>query len=408
MDNKKKKERKLLFVANDQRGNQLNVAEKKWTIERLRKIRENSTFICPQCQNELDLKIGSIISAHFAHKKHSDCPSSKGGPESQYHMRGKLELYDWLQIDENVIHVELEPFITDIKQRPDLLINDHQQTLAIEYQCSPIDLNILQKRSVMYKKANIPFLWILGGKLLKRTGERSFQLSQFQWRFTSKMEDGSLMIYAYCSNIKAFIIIRTIIPFSSQVVFANQSIIPKETISFTQLIKPQFCPINFYENWFHKVRTFRLKPFPFTTKQASTLNQFLYQTKHTSLLYLPSHAFLPLKFNYLIESPVFVWQGWVMTFIDEVPLNSTFTFHYIYERTKKKVKDRLLSVRVLPQINVHYSQVIYEYLEKLSELSFITKVEHHIYIKQQTTNWVITIDELLNQDEELMKELKRG
>lgn len=62
-------------------------------------------------------KIGSIISAHFAHKKHSDCPSSKGGPESQYHMRGKLELYDWLQIDENVIHVELEPFITDIKQR---------------------------------------------------------------------------------------------------------------------------------------------------------------------------------------------------------------------------------------------------------------------------------------------------
>lgn len=408
MDNKKKKERKLLFVAIDQSGNELNVAEKKWTSEKLRKLREGSTFICPECQNELDLKIGTIMSAHFAHKKHSDCPSSKGGSESHYHMRGKLDLYEWLYIDENVKQVVLESYISAIKQRPDLLINYRQQTLAIEYQCSTMDLKLLQKRSLMYKKANLPFLWVLGGKLIKRTGERSYQLSQFQWRFTIKMDDDSLAIYAYCTDLKAFIVLKNITPFSAQVVFANQSILPIHTTSFTQLINQQPCPKNYYENWYHKVRAFRLKPFPFRTKQVNTINQFLYQKKHASIFYLPSYAFLPLKYNYLIESPVFVWQGWVITFIDEIPLNSTFTFHSIYDQFKMKVKHRLISIRSLPQVNVHFSYVIYEYLERLSELSYITKIKHKIYEKRQTINWNTDIEEVLNQDEDLMRRLKRG
>jgi competence CoiA-like predicted nuclease len=390
-----------LFVAYDENGIIVNVAEKKWSKDGLLKLRDRTNFICPTCSNELELKIGTVITAHFAHKKFTSCTMNSES-ESQYHLKGKLDLYEWLQNQSKLDDVQLEPYLSGIKQRPDILFRNGKEKIPIEFQCSPIDSRILIKRSLKYDEKDLKVLWLLGAKSIKRTGAMSFQLSSFQWLFArmSKRSDPPY-IYSYCSDLKSFIILHTIIPFSPRSAFANHLKIPIHSINYHELITHHPSKKKFISAWIDKIRRFRLNSTAYKARDASSLNMFLYQTKQIPLAYLPSLAFLPLNSSYLIESPVYVWQGWILIFIDHLPLNGSFTFHNIYHNMAKKIAEGAIVIRSLPSIEVHYSYAIKDYLLKLCHYSIIKQAQKNQFIKQQTIVWTTRLEELLMADADL-------
>src|SRR5690625_7316594 len=105
------------------------------TTAAIEEHRQQNRFYCPICQEPVMIKAGIKLIPHFAHYAKTDCPSYRGG-EGPYHERGKLLLYEWLKAQN--IHVELEVYLKDIQQQPDLLLHINHRKIAIEFQTSRI------------------------------------------------------------------------------------------------------------------------------------------------------------------------------------------------------------------------------------------------------------------------------
>ncbi|HZH59546.1 MAG TPA: competence protein CoiA family protein [Metabacillus sp.] len=394
-----------MFVAIDQKGIMINVAEKKWSRQRLIKLREETSFICPTCKQELELRIGTIISAHFSHKKYGECPTVKGSHESDYHMRGKLDLYQWFQRQEVIESVKLEPYLQQTKQRPDLLIEYHQKRIAIEYQCSTIDARSLKNRSKQYQQERISYLWILGAKTLTRVGARSYQLSPFQWNFIIKEGNIAPYLYSYCPDARSMIVLYNILPFSSRSVISEHK---HYAIPSTSLKEVMMVPTNnkaiWQKEWLQRIRKFRLSAPGFQSKQTSRFHIYLYQTQKLPLSYLPSYAFLPLVDNYIFDSPVYVWQGWILLFIHSLPLHALFSIHNVYHDFSMKMNEGFITTRSLTN-SVSFISAIDTYLMKLADLSIIVFEEKESLKKVKEIKWINQMEELLKEDSKIINSL---
>lgn len=130
----------------------------KYGRKELHEIRSLKQFFCPSCQAPLVMKIGEINIPHFAHRTLSSCDTFSE-PESSLHLHGKLLLHRFFQ--QLNFKVELEKYLQEIRQRADLLVNGQY---AIEFQCSPIAVPQLKKRSEGYHQLNMQPLWIKGLK----------------------------------------------------------------------------------------------------------------------------------------------------------------------------------------------------------------------------------------------------
>lgn len=124
----------------------------------LKKIRESTQFFCPQCKEPLQFKIGTIKIPHFAHYSRNSCEAYFSEGESEQHLLGKEQLLNFFQ--SLSLQVELEPFLSSVRQRPDLLVQKNTKKYAIEFQCSPIPIERLQERNIGYRKLRILPIWI--------------------------------------------------------------------------------------------------------------------------------------------------------------------------------------------------------------------------------------------------------
>ncbi|MFJ7668079.1 competence protein CoiA [Lysinibacillus sp. NPDC097195] len=124
----------------------------------LQQYRQQQQFFCPQCQQPVQLKIGRLMIPHFAHMANQSCDQRFAEGESKLHLQGKIQLFEWLKTCGHT--VELEPFLTKLSQRPDLLLQTEHFPLAIEYQCSPITHETWHVRTEGYKRNNMQVLWL--------------------------------------------------------------------------------------------------------------------------------------------------------------------------------------------------------------------------------------------------------
>ncbi|GAX05541.1 competence protein CoiA [Secundilactobacillus pentosiphilus] len=119
-------------------------------------------YFCPSCREQVILKRGTRMMAHFAHRPNSNCrPFSES--ESQKHLTGKWQLAAYFGRK----HVELEPYLQLLAQRPDLLVKREAHQLAVEYQCSPISAGKLRQRNQGYHAYGLEVIWILGEAYLQ-------------------------------------------------------------------------------------------------------------------------------------------------------------------------------------------------------------------------------------------------
>ncbi|SOB91694.1 competence CoiA-like predicted nuclease [Ureibacillus xyleni] len=124
----------------------------------LKQLRTTTNFYCPQCKQQLQLKVGHVKIPHFAHVKKSECEHSFSDGESPQHLEGKEQLF--LLFQTLRLNVQLEPYLPKLKQRPDLLLHHNNKQFAIEFQCSPIPNEKLTQRNSGYSSASIIPIWI--------------------------------------------------------------------------------------------------------------------------------------------------------------------------------------------------------------------------------------------------------
>ncbi|MDG4980214.1 competence protein CoiA family protein [Lactococcus lactis] len=115
-------------------------------------------YFCPSCKSELFIKNGEIKMTHFAHKSLKACDLWLEN-ESEQHLGLKKALYQWFKKTDKV---EIEAYIPEFKQRPDLLVNDK---IAIEIQCSHLSTKRLKERTENYQVHGFTVLWLMGQDL---------------------------------------------------------------------------------------------------------------------------------------------------------------------------------------------------------------------------------------------------
>ncbi|WP_243291358.1 competence protein CoiA family protein [Bacillus sp. FJAT-47783] len=397
-----------MLVAETSDQEKIYLLDSNWTKDRLKQLKNNVQFRCPACQNPVQLKMGDTRIPHFAHLKSVSC-SVDSENETLYHMEGKMQLFRWLK--NQGISCELETYFPSIKQRADLFLSSQTEKYAIEYQCSKIPYSLMKSRTEGYENESMIPIWILGGNRLKRVKTFEFRFNEFLWlfiRFTSK---GKPFMIFYCSKLKHFMILETIVPFSKQTVFANIKLFHPFDISFQDCLNPKQVEWNistYQKQWFLKLQRYRQTPKVHLNKQEKVLQSMLYETYGIPLTHIPSEAFIPLPNGWKIDEAVYVWQAVILYAISTIPLKETFHLQRVLWLIKRHFGS--LSVRV----NRFHSpflvqEVVQSYLDRLVKLETVEKIGRDSYQRVKEQLFTNNLEEILSRDRalEVVFRLKR-
>lgn len=121
-------------------------------------ILKNQCYFCPVCKQPLLIKNGKVKIPHFAHYSNNNCCIYSEG-ETYEHLALKQFFVNWCEKD--AIPYELEKYLPEVNQRPDLLVGK----IALEIQCSPLSVKRLVERTKNYQKYGYLPIWICGKKL---------------------------------------------------------------------------------------------------------------------------------------------------------------------------------------------------------------------------------------------------
>ncbi|MBS4188889.1 hypothetical protein KHA94_01475 [Bacillus sp. FJAT-49705] len=342
--------------------------------ERLKEIRNKESFYCPECEEEVILKIGSKRIPHFAHKKDASCSESYER-ESEYHLKGKLKLFEWL-ISLGLIP-QLEPFFKEISQRPDIGFVHNGVLYAIEFQCSVIPEELFVKRTENYYKVDISPIWIMAGKNIKRKGNYRAELTGFDYLFLSKSDSEKWMLPAFCPVTNTLIIVNHILPISVKNSIAQFSVTDMKTASLANLIQPKCSQLFYLEDWQKEIR--KAKNITLSL-YGSQQNKFLQELYTHSLIpsLLPPEIGLPVKHAPLIETPAIVWQSYL--YMDLLRHKQCFSLHEIRHSFLKRVNRRDVKIRNLPLYrNCDALAAVKEYIELLVKTDRLIAVNHDFF-----------------------------
>ncbi|MEN8699071.1 competence protein CoiA [Bacillus infantis] len=326
------------------------------------KVKEGS-FQCPVCREKVMLKVGNRKIPHFAHHKELSCEASFEN-ESEYHMKGKLDIYRWLMA--NNVHARLETYIKSIKQRPDVCFVYGGKKFAVEFQCSPISETLFASRTRAYKEAGFTPIWILGGKEIRRTSARKASFSEFQYSFVNRSSDTPYHLLSYCPDAQSFIFLSNICPLTTRNVLTDFSVIPLHKMKLPSLITApciiRFPPAGWHKEFCRLLQTYTLTP----NKFKHPYYMAIYQAG-LNISLLPPHIGIPVRHSPWISTPPLVWQGYLHTdcFIGLEP-GGKVTENEILQSLKQRIRAGDVKVRELPLAEGKFSLATSEYLSHLS------------------------------------------
>jgi competence protein CoiA len=331
------------------------------------KVKEGS-FQCPVCREKVVLKVGNRKIPHFAHHKELSCEASFEN-ESEYHMKGKLDIYRWLMA--NNVHARLETYIKSIKQRPDVCFVYGGKKFAVEFQCSPISETLFASRTRAYKEAGFTPIWILGGKEIRRTSARKASFSEFQYSFVNRSSDTPYHLLSYCPDAQSFIFLSNIFPLTTRNVLTDFSVIPLHKMKLPSLITApciiRFPPAGWHKEFCRLLQTYTLTPNTFKHPYYMAIYQ-----AGLNISLLPPHIGIPVRHSPWISTPPLVWQGYLHTdcFIGLEP-GGKVTENEILQSLKQRIRAGDVKVRELPLAEGKFSLATSEYLSHLSSYGIL-------------------------------------
>lgn len=361
--------------------------------------RKNQQFYCPVCEERLMIKAGTRVIPHFAHYSKVECSSYKGG-EGAYHEKGKLYLYKWLKSQK--LEVELEPYLQEIKQQPDLLLTLHDKKIAIEFQCARITIGQIQGRNEGYKRAGIIPIWILGANRLKRQGKYHLKVDQFTHQFIHQFSQNfPQRLFYFCPDILQLLTFQDMYQTSIRQAVGQLKFKKLYQMKFTDLfIKSPFLKESLYQLWKREKRKFRISTGKQLYGRELAWQQWLY-LKQTHLEYLPSMIYLPISAQYRMKSSPWDWQSRLcLDIIDPLPVGNLFTFN----RCKNLLSKHLHQQNYFPLIQ-STKHPVHQYLHLLEQLQIIQRQSPEQFIKVGKIPFYNQIEQAVTGDEQMMDKL---
>lgn len=148
----------LSCLLNNQR---INCIDGEHTRDQLKTWAKKRILLCPACGKPYEYCHGKVKSPYFRHMDKVECEDRYSEPETEEHLAGKKDLYEWLKKQPGVTDCELEGWIPGTKQRPDIMFKYNGQQCVLEYQCSPISTEYYERHE-LYQAAGIKDIWVCG------------------------------------------------------------------------------------------------------------------------------------------------------------------------------------------------------------------------------------------------------
>ncbi|WP_413382371.1 competence protein CoiA [Alkalihalobacillus sp. 1P02AB] len=380
-------------------GIQISMAD-AWKKGELDALRKKTTFLCPACQKEVLLKLGEKRVWHFAHKANHACKLDIE-PETEYHLKGKKQLFQWLKSQR--LDVALEVYLPIIRQRPDLLVRTSQQLYAIEFQCSPISIEHIRKRNAGYQQMGVIPIWIMGGNRLKRKKSSSFTVQAFEWEMMQQDQgEKNLKLLYYCPQANKWTFLNEILPYSKTLCQAKLLEQPLNDCTFYTLLKETNLRTSSYQKWCSIRKQWRMNPpAPYPTKTLKKFQMLLYRNQLPPSFF-PVEAGWPTKYFYQIEVSPLIWQtSFILECLEYQPFMKPLDFRMLFQWFLTFLHSSHISVRFE---NLELTEdAFYHYLLWLCELDLLSQMESSdkIFLRLHKSISFATLQDALFLDNEL-------
>lgn len=129
--------------------------------DQLKKWASKKILLCPVCGKPYEYCHGKVKTPYFRHMEKNECEDLYSESETEEHLNGKRDLFEWIKNQDGVANAILEGWIPETKQRPDIVFEYNGKKYVIEYQCSPIATEYIERHD-LYKAVGITDVWIAG------------------------------------------------------------------------------------------------------------------------------------------------------------------------------------------------------------------------------------------------------
>lgn len=380
-----------MLCARTKEGKQIILAKlPKAQIERLR----TTPFFCPECGNAVIVRAGPKVIPHFAHETDAVC-SVRGG-EGAYHQKGKLLLYEWLKKQYRT--TQLERYLPEIKQRPDIFIELKNRRIAIEFQCATIPASEIRKRTLAYKKIHITSIWILGANRFKRITNTHLRLNSFTLQFTHQFSPTlPTMLFYFCPQTEIISLAQDLHMVSTNRAITKLSFQKLHRLTFSQLFIPEtFTTGHIFSHWQKEKSKFRLMGGRAYGNELKW-RYWLYE-KGLYREMLPSAVYLPIKSQHQMNVPLWNWQSrFLISFLEPLSVGETFTL----QEAMQFLRPFRCSDDFYPLLDAATNPVE-EYIHLLENVQLIQRDRRGHYVKRTSLPFYEHIDEAMKGDTELL------
>lgn len=383
-----------MLQAKTEKGNMVTLAT--YPLDEIKIIRQQTSFYCPTCGERVIPRAGPHTIPHFSHQNKAQCTSISGG-ESPYHEKGKLLLYQWIR--KQNIDVSIEKYLSEIKRRPDLYITINDKIIVIEYQCSRIPVQDIQRRTKDYQSIGITPIWILGAKQFQRTGRNQIKVDPFTLQFIHRFNSQiPCFIYFLCPETAQLILVSDIYFINKTKVLASLNFLKLNSITFNALFPTKYLnQQELINDWRREKLKFRTSSNGVRHGRDMLWYQWLYYNQ-THIHYLPREIYLPVKGHHLMKSSPWDWQSRIcLDIIHPLKINDTFSINRCFQL----LQSHLHSEHEFPLISFSLHPIEY-YLHWLIKLAIIKKVSATSYKKISEFKFYNHIEKAIDADKELI------
>jgi competence protein CoiA len=320
---------------------------KSFQKETLIMLRKREEFFCPVCGEKVILKLGDRKIFHFSHLKAGNCRDFYEN-ETEYHLEGKLKLYQWLRKQE--IPAILEFYDREIQQRPDILFQYNHQKYALEFQCSTISEETFKQRTENYLTHGYKPLWVLGGKQLKEQYSGLSGITGFQYLFLRQAGDGKLYIPSYSPDRNTLRILYSIFPYSTKNALLRKGTFSLDKTKLPALIDPQMGTMVNMGHWKKSIENYKLSWSIYPSDQQKKFFLEIYN-HHLNLFLLPAEIGLPIPHGLFIQTPPFIWQTYYyIDLLQNKRPGDIFSIQQMEMSFNKRLARKQIVLRSFPQI----------------------------------------------------------
>ncbi|WP_338594571.1 competence protein CoiA family protein [Bacillus safensis] len=360
---------------------------------RLEHVRTTCKFYCPECREEVQLKLGEHRVYHFAHKQLTACSLASG--ETAYHQAGKEAIMNWLK---RLGHKPaLEKYMPKVHQRPDVTVTIGNEIYAIEFQCANISRQELRRRTAGLREAGLFPIWMIGANRLKRKSAQLFSFSSIHWGILRESEKRRLIFFCPLQN--KFIHLDQFLVFQPTKICAAMTVRPPSAYSkIPALLSPPSSKCQVNQQWLKCIQQFRQRPPRILSNESKRLRDVFYEHHQTAFPFLPTALFIPVQEAYIFSSPVYVWQGCLYDWMMRKKGSGRLTIQQLMKEINRCVQMKEVKLRYSDVSREEIKGVVTAYVKALVRQGFLHMTKEGNYEVSSNQMPIQTLDEVLKRD----------